>query len=184
MVVVAILLFLCSGCVTMGHRFYSGQALPDGAVAIVHAVSDCRIQAIRNEAETEEKALGITPQYLLELLPGRYGAVIQFGRIEGRLIRVGGRVQRVLDLRAGNIYVVYPKVTEKTWSPVIVNLSDYTEEECTKSNGGSCPSADRLRESTARYLFGDRLVMSYHPADLTIDYDVEGQHRIFHGFWW
>jgi hypothetical protein len=187
-------LILCSalGCVSMGHRLYSGPALTSTEVALIFAVSDCRIQTIRDMREKEEKALGEKPQYMLELLPGEYNAVIQFGRVSfgyrNNIITAGRRVQRTITVQAGNIYVIYPEIKgekQQTWRPIIVNGNNYSKEECEKSSGGFCPDKDKLRESALRYLQGDRHIMSFHSVENTpILYDVEGENRVYKGFWW
>jgi hypothetical protein len=197
----AVSLFLCCmlGCVTMGHRFYSGPPLPNSEVALVYAISDCRIQFIREEREKEEKHLGIKPQYMLELLPGQYNAILQFGRIREKwqLIlarqlrtqtfhRVGQRIQRELNVQAGNIYIIYPEFTETLWRPIIVNINDYNVEECNKYNAkeSNCPDKDQIREWATKYLQSERLMMSYHPSEQQISLGLEGVQHYINGVWW
>jgi len=197
-------LVLCSvlGCVNMGHRFYSGPALAKSEMAIVYADSGCRIQTIKAENEKEEKALGIIPQGMLELLPGIYNVAIQYGRVDNgyrtTTITTGARIQRKIAVQAGNIYIIYAEVRganlpyylqdtpdkRRTWRPVIVNLNEYNKEECEKSSGGRCFDKDSIGKRTEKYLQGERRIMSFHPADAPFTYDIDKEARVFHGFWW
>mgnify|MGYP003589540288 CR=1 FL=1 len=202
-----ILLVTCHllGCATAdfsrGHRFYSGPPLPNKEIALVFAGINCTISDIRVETEQGEKMLGDGPSDMLDLLPGLYIAGIRYSRTsEGFYnpaatnyprpgsMTIGDRVQLGLDVRAGNIYIIYPEITgtkgRETWRPVIVNINDYRKEECQKFNRWDCVDKDRILELAAKYLKSERRIMTYHQLEKPYVMESRGTRRVINGFWW
>jgi hypothetical protein len=178
-------LFICSllGCATyQGGRFYSGLPLPKNEVALVYAVLGCNIHGILDEREKEEKFLfcnSYGPSKMLELLPGKYNTGMMYETYNSK----GSGLRLDLNLQASNIYIIYPEIWHKggmVWRPIIVNINDYTVEECNKYNGrGSCPDKDKIREWATEYLQGERRILSYVPFNTP---KIQGK-RVFNGCW-
>jgi hypothetical protein len=220
----ALLFSVCClvGCATAdfgwGNRFYTGNPLPKNEIALVFAINDCFIYDIRNETEKEEKIFGLKlvgwgPWDMLDLVPGRYFAGIIYSRgTAGTTYTMGGRVQTQINVQAGNIYVIYPEVTDETesnkhkdsygrqinttrntkeaarkWRPIIVNFNDYSKEECQMRFGplDSCYEKDKIMELAAKYLHSERLIMTFRPFKEPIQkmWEVDGVRGMYNGVW-
>ncbi len=169
-------LSICSmlGCATpeRGRRYYSGPPLPSNEVALVYDVG-IYIWGIRNEREKEEKQIFAFRAAPRELLPGQYIMKVRYFSISGN--KRSDDVFLKLDALAGNIYIIYPEITNsinstgETFRPIFVNIKDYNEEECREksswSRSGNCPDKNRINEDAIKYLQGERRILSYQPAN-------------------
>lgn len=99
-----------------------------------------------------------------------------------------------LNVQAGNIYVIYPEIEGKgpkttfkefmwgkalgsKWRPKVVNINDYSDEECSDSRYElRCPGKDIIRKMAARYLESERSTISYHPSNVFV-VNVDGVSR-------
>ncbi len=209
-----LLLFICSmlGCTTTAHRFYSGLPLPGNEIALVYAVTGCDINDLRDKSEIGVKKFGgYNPLHMLEFIPGEYIVGVSYswyspGGTYGNYqisssTTTGGRVQLNLNAQGGNIYVIYPEIyetkstasngkysLEKTWRPILVNINDYSKEECAKYNGCwgcpgrlSCHDKDEIRKWATKYLQGERPVMIYHPPRVV---EYRGERVVVDDNWW
>jgi hypothetical protein len=200
---IAFLLFVCGllGCATIptAHRYYSGPPLPNNETALIFTISTlssemhsggCEMKNIRGEGEKEAKKLGYGPSEMIEVLPGQYLANFQLAyQKEGHKEYVSIEELK-LNIQAGNIYVIYPEIEGKgpkttlkefmwgkalgsKWRPKVVNINDYSDEECSDSRYRlMCPGKDILQGRAAKYFESERRTISYHPSkviELTVD---------------
>lgn len=196
-----LLFFLCClfGCATGSgtHRFYSGPPLPKKEIALVYAVAGCHMRDVRNTQEEETKYLdylkGDAASRMLELLPGQYMIGITYSRSSTavgyetrRTQTLGDKVRLKISAGAGNVYIIYPLLSEKKWQPVIVNINDYSKEECEKNNRSGCPDKEGISKRSNSYLQSERPIMTFHPLSET-PYAIpvtEEAKRDIKGFWW
>lgn len=200
---------------TTAHRYYSGPPLPNNETALIftiatysneHGGGGCQMDSIRGESEKAAKKLGYGPSVMIEVLPGQYIANFKLLYLRAGHRKYDEVAEIKLNVQAGNIYVIYPEIEGKdaktkttfsefiwgkstelgrNWRPVIVNINDYNDEDCSDSRYRlRCPDKDILRKKATKYLESERSTISYHPSNVIVVFSDGSNHQLDVGDVW